>query len=383
MSTATVAPAKTSLIPLSQIDLPVDARPHDPDALGILAHDMGIQGQLQEIIVEAKGRRYSVIAGVGRTLAARKLGWKEIRASVREGVSAFDRARITFAENEDREDADPFYQASLLQRMLDVKRVTQQALAKDLGISAPLVSAYMTINTLPRIIQTKFRRLNLGQLTQIARLNSISSKIEYAEECAKKDLSVRQLKALVSRALKKPTVSKAHKPASIELPDPLAKLWEPIRFKVQAPVWWEHHYGVHQGPAGKMNGWFFFASPTFGESQAELAKWFTQMGQALDVNAKRSTHRQDELPEYANEMHKMNSQPMGALGPIRLPKNSVEEKELKTIAASGTPRDVYTWIYGNNPVMLTVVPATWEEMGMAPKEGLEQILESIREFQKI
>src|SRR5690242_13585689 len=98
-------------IALAHVDLPADARPHDPQALSQLTLDMEKQGQLQEIIVEKKGDRYVVIAGVGRTLAARKLGWEQIRASVKEGISDFERARITFAENEDREDANPFYQA--------------------------------------------------------------------------------------------------------------------------------------------------------------------------------------------------------------------------------------------------------------------------------
>src|ERR1700736_6121233 len=98
---------ETLWIDLRLIDIPEDARQHDPEKLGELTSDMAAQGQLQEIVVvpvsseqsagsrndvPANGSpltadRFEVLAGVGRTLAARKLGWEKIRASVWVGVS--------------------------------------------------------------------------------------------------------------------------------------------------------------------------------------------------------------------------------------------------------------------------------------------------------
>ena len=91
--------SQTLWIDLSQIDIPSDAREHDPEKLKTLAQDMKEQGQLQEIVVVKIGDRFEVLAGAGRTQAARALGWEKIRASVRQGLSASDKARITFPPN--------------------------------------------------------------------------------------------------------------------------------------------------------------------------------------------------------------------------------------------------------------------------------------------
>lgn len=398
---------QTRLIDLNKVDLAADARPHDPAALDILAHDMGEQGQLQEIIVtpskyggkgvKANGvtpllphspTRYVVIAGVGRTLAARKLGWKEIRASVREGVSAFDRARITFAENEDREDADPFYQAKLMTKMLKTKGCEQQALAKELGLSAGLVSAYVSIDALPKKIGQQFKRLNLGQLIQIARLNNADSKMEFAENCAKNDLSVRQLKALVDRAVRKPAVTPKHRHPVTVLPDPLAKVWPGMLAKLTPDIYWEVHYGPHRmSDESKRNGWFFFASPVMEEStRADLARWFKAMGQALDPTTGKTrgsgdavTRGKNDIAEPVKEMELAEHAVIDQFKP-RIPKTTTEEAELAEIAAKKGPKAVYAWIYGEESPMAQVVPAnTWKEMGMTAADGLRQVLDGIRE----
>lgn len=48
-------PSQTLWIDLSLIDIPSDAREHDPEKLKTLAQDMKEQGQLQEIVVTETG----------------------------------------------------------------------------------------------------------------------------------------------------------------------------------------------------------------------------------------------------------------------------------------------------------------------------------------
>src|SRR5258708_6104602 len=110
--------AETRYIELSKIDIPENARPHNPEDLASLAANMGKEGQLQEIVVAAKGDRFEVVAGVGRILVARQLNWEKMRCLVKDSLSDVDRLHITFAENEEREDVSPIYQAQLLQRMI-------------------------------------------------------------------------------------------------------------------------------------------------------------------------------------------------------------------------------------------------------------------------
>src|SRR5688500_3748323 len=99
---------ETAWIELAQIDLPANAREYQESELLSLVNNMSMHGQLQEIVVTPKNdgalpQRYEVVAGVGRTLAARQLGWDKIRCSIRTGLSQFEKLRITFSENEERE----------------------------------------------------------------------------------------------------------------------------------------------------------------------------------------------------------------------------------------------------------------------------------------
>ncbi len=402
--------AQTSLIDLDKTDLAKDARPHDPAALEILAHDMGEQGQLQEIIVVRVGgtasrrdgvapnlrsadTRYEVIAGVGRTLAARKLGWQQIRASIREGVSDFDKARITFAENEDREDADPFYQAGLIQRMLRVRNCSRKVLGAVLGISDALIDAYVAIQGLPVEISRIPKRLGIGLLIQIARLTRSDSKIELAQKCAKSDLSVRQVKALVDRILKKPTSSPVRRPAVPQIPDPLSKLWEKLHDGEDLPleVWWETHYGIHKVKDGpELTGHFFFVSPQPEFSAHALAAWFRGMANALEVG------KANNKKPVAGRLRSPAASDVAAVSAVadvpkvlamftpRLPKNSAEKSELAELSVKKGPKAVYAWIYGPNSPMTQAVPVnTWKEIGTTPKEGLKQILDGLQSFGKI
>ena len=195
----------TRYIALAQIDIPESARPHTPEDQESLAQDMAKVGQLQEIVVAAKGDRYEVVAGVGRTLAARKLGWEKIRCLIKEGLSDFEKARITYAENEEREDADPFYQAAQLQKMMKAKGWTQDELASEIGQAESNVKVYLALLKVSPEFQTGARRLalSISQLREILRLENDQDRIKLAQETHDKDLSVRALKALVDKQLNK------------------------------------------------------------------------------------------------------------------------------------------------------------------------------------
>src|SRR5207249_2822210 len=100
------------------IIIPSDVRQHSPEKIDSLAADLKVNGQLQEIIVTPQpsayltgdrlipeqpsgdpdtiksDQKFLVLAGVGRLLAAGKLGWERIRALIKEGLSDFDQLHI-------------------------------------------------------------------------------------------------------------------------------------------------------------------------------------------------------------------------------------------------------------------------------------------------
>lgn len=205
----------SSEIPLNRIDLPPDARVHEPADIESLAADMRLNEQLQEIVVTPTGnKRYVVVAGVGRTLAARKLKWKTIRALVREGLTAFDRFHITFSENEERDNVSPLYQAYLLGQMREQGKLTQEALAKRLGKTRASIGQYLALLSLSPEIRAnanRFASLGLAHFLQIIRIESQSAQDRLLRIAVTESLSVPELRRRVDRLLKTPAKGKGKK----------------------------------------------------------------------------------------------------------------------------------------------------------------------------
>ena len=281
-------------IPLDKTDIPQDARQHKSEKLESLAQDMKDQGQIQAIVVCANADRYEVVVGVGRVLAARKLGWPQIKAEVRDGLSDFDKARLTYSENEEREDADPFYQASQLQKMMQAKGYTQVQLAQELGQARSNLAIYLSLLKVSPAFRELSSRLDIPvtHLNQLLRLPNEADQMALAQECKDKDFSVRQLKAFVDQKLGLAGSSpKGHKgngkgahlggnqPSG---PDPLAEVWPPIL--ANTDIGPKDSWGVSYKGADKWEFWSKAPSPY---SLGALAVWFQRMGQALETELRR------------------------------------------------------------------------------------------------
>src|SRR5579872_6306411 len=99
----------TQDVQLSLIDIPSFFREHTLESVDALAQDIQRNGQLQEILVTPKdGGRYELVAGKRRTLALRHLNRETARVQIMEGLSELQKALIMIAENDEREDVNPF-----------------------------------------------------------------------------------------------------------------------------------------------------------------------------------------------------------------------------------------------------------------------------------
>jgi ParB/RepB/Spo0J family partition protein len=194
---------RTETVALNKLVIPTDARVHDEAALAVLAASLQRDGQLQDVVVTpmrgAADGTYEVLAGVGRVLAARQLGWQAIRCFVRQTTTVFDKLRITFIENQDREDVSPIYQARLLARMMGDRGLNPQSLATEIGRSNDWVAEYMALLSLRSEVQDRLMRmpLTLSYLREIRRLKTAEAQIKAAERCIKEGLTRAQLRVLV------------------------------------------------------------------------------------------------------------------------------------------------------------------------------------------
>jgi ParB family chromosome partitioning protein len=117
MATAAVPPVDDRIvhqIPLADIR-PSPRNPRQRlDGLDELAESLRTHGLLQPVVVGRRGRGYELIAGHRRLEAARRLGWAEIAAVVRDETD--DQAYIlTLVENLQREDLQPREEAAALE----------------------------------------------------------------------------------------------------------------------------------------------------------------------------------------------------------------------------------------------------------------------------
>jgi ParB/RepB/Spo0J family partition protein len=203
-------------VDLSLCDIRKDARFHPYDEVESLAKSMAVK-QLQNIIVCRAGDRSEVIVGVGRVLAARKLGWAQIRADVYEGLTEFQKLEMTFSENEDRENASPLYQAQLLKAMQGSgsEALTQEELADKIGKTQANVNQYLSLLDLsPKIWGniTAVIKLGMRHFRQLNRLENKDDQWKFAEMAAAKGLSSSELGGLIDNQLGKTQAKGAGRP---------------------------------------------------------------------------------------------------------------------------------------------------------------------------
>jgi len=379
----TLVAADTRWIDLSLIDLPKNARPHRPEDLESLAEDMAKEGQLQEIVVMPspyplpegrgltavglppqgegparrlagdEGNHFVVVAGVGRTLAARKLKWEKIRCFVKDSLSEFDRLHITFSENEEREDVSPVYQAQLLQRMKESGNFKdQKEMANKIGKSEAVLSQYLSLLGLDASVRQKFdaSNLTLRQGLELKRLPNADLQLQMAEECAKDGLSGKALKAAVDKKV-------------ISTPSP--------------------QRGGGEGEGGRVPR----ATITFTPAGPDI-KFSGQAPQGVSLEGLLDQFREklyawmgvgEPKENPAVEAVLATDAPTSSDSSPRIPKTPEEQTELEALAAQ-SPHAVYQWIFGPESFLAQrMATTTWQSMGITdPKEGLKQILEGVK-----
>lgn len=148
---------------LDAIDEPIEPLREEiePAALGDLIDDMAAQGLLQPIGLRGPdaAKRYEVVWGHRRFLAARALGWETIPARVCEATTDPHVARL--AENFHRTDLNPREEARAIQAMVDSGKPLAE-IARILRRSVSWIEARRTLLTWPSDLQEQVAR---GTLT--------------------------------------------------------------------------------------------------------------------------------------------------------------------------------------------------------------------------
>ncbi len=205
-------------------DIPIDQiapNPHQPrrhfdeEALAELAASIRVHGILQPLILAraepTSPTPYYIIAGERRWRAAKLAGVHEVPVVVREVSNDADQLELALIENVQRQDLDPIEEALSYQRLVDLRGLTQEQVARKVGKDRSTVANALRLLTLPAEIRDDISqgRLSPGHGRALLRLaDQPRALMELRQQILAKGLSVRQAEEL-ARKLKNAPASPA------------------------------------------------------------------------------------------------------------------------------------------------------------------------------
>jgi ParB family chromosome partitioning protein len=194
------APASTQAVPLDRIH----ANPQQPrklfddDEIATLKDSLRTHGLLQPILVRPKEEGYEIIAGERRYRAAKEAGWSEIPVHVVDfnDQKVFEAALV---ENLQRTDLNPIEKAQGFQDYLSRYEVTQDELAKVVGLDRSTVANLIRLLELAPPVQDAVRhgQISAGHARALLPVENPTRQATLMQEIIAKGLSVRQVEALI------------------------------------------------------------------------------------------------------------------------------------------------------------------------------------------
>jgi ParB family chromosome partitioning protein len=197
------APVSTQALPLDRIQVnPLQPRKDfDEDEIASLRDSLRTHGLLQPILVRPKNEGYEIIAGERRFRAAREAGWTEIPVHVVDfnDQKVFEAALV---ENLQRSDLNPIEKALGFQDYLQRYQVTQDELARVVGLDRSTVANLIRLLELSPTVQDAVRhgQISAGHARALLPVEDPSRQNVLMQEIIAKGLSVRQVEAMIKTA---------------------------------------------------------------------------------------------------------------------------------------------------------------------------------------
>ncbi|MEM9417078.1 MAG: ParB/RepB/Spo0J family partition protein [Bacteroidota bacterium] len=207
-------------IPVEQIQVnPFQPRKDfDATALQELSESIRLHGIIQPLTVrQLAPSSYQLIAGERRLQAAKLAHLQQVPVYIRR---ADDQQMLEMAliENIQRENLNPIEIALSYQRLLTECQIKQETLGDRVGKNRTTVNNYLRLLKLPPDIQIALRdqKISMGHARALINVEAVEAQLGLFQEIIDKDLSVRNVEALV-RALsqsKAPPTAPAKKVAT-------------------------------------------------------------------------------------------------------------------------------------------------------------------------
>ena len=179
-------------------------REFDVDGLRQLAASIEAHGIIQPITLrKVRASKFQIISGERRFRAAQQAGLPELPAYIRE---ADDQSLLEMAlvENIQRQDLNPLEVGMSFRHLMEECDLTQESLAKRVGMGRSSVANFLRMLELPEQLQGMLRagQLGLGHAKALAGLRGPDAKytqIALAEKTVAEGVSVRELERWVKQ----------------------------------------------------------------------------------------------------------------------------------------------------------------------------------------
>lgn len=199
-------------------------RAFDEDALKALADSISTHGLMQPIVVRPakSGGGYELVAGERRWRATKLAGQRTIRAILSEADDERS-AELALIENIQRADLNPIERAMGFAQLINRFGLTQQQLAKRMGISRPAVANLMRLLELDTELRELIANgtLSTGHGKVLLSCDDPDRRKSLAEQCIAEGWTVRLLESNVAlsdgdrlKAPKNTSNTQAHEPTT-------------------------------------------------------------------------------------------------------------------------------------------------------------------------
>ncbi len=175
----------------------------DDNALQVLADSIREHGVIQPIVVRELGvldDNYEIIAGERRWRAAKMAGLDEIPAVIMTG-DELKVAEVALIENVQRKDLNPIEEAMAYKALIERFGLKQEEVAQQAGKSRSAIANILRLLELPDevLVMVQEEKLSMGHARALLGLNDEEKMLPLAELTVEKELSVREVEALVRK----------------------------------------------------------------------------------------------------------------------------------------------------------------------------------------
>jgi ParB family transcriptional regulator, chromosome partitioning protein len=182
---------------------PYQPRMHiDPEELIEIADSVREKGVIQPLIITngENDDKYYLIAGERRLKAAQLAGLKKVPVVIKDS-SPQEMLEIALIENIQRKDLNPLEEAYAFKQMIDEFGISQDDIAKKVGINRVTVTNKIRLLNLPDQVKEDIlnEKLSEGHARALLGIKDETSLVAAADLVAKRDMNVRETEALVRK----------------------------------------------------------------------------------------------------------------------------------------------------------------------------------------